>query len=71
MKKYLIRDWADNIMFYAKEFDSFEEGWGFLYETMPEPDEDSPEWIDGWYDDVFVIEKGYHVTGKKEESNAY
>jgi hypothetical protein len=67
MSKYLIRDWMNNILFNGIEFNSFEEGWEFLYDTMPEPPEASPDWVDGWYDDVFVIEKGYTVTGRKEE----
>lgn len=71
MKKYLIRDWANNILFDAKEFDSFEEGWDFIYEIMPEPHEDAFDWTDGWYDDVFVIEKGYNVNGNKENENAF
>lgn len=68
MSKYVIRDWMNNIMFDGIEFDSFEDGWGFIYETMPEPEENSPDWVDGWYDDVFVVEKGYTVTGKEEVS---
>jgi len=71
MSKYIIRDWMNNIMFGGIEFNSFEEGWGYIYVTMPEPDEDSPEWVDGWYDDVFVIEKGYNVTGTKVVENYY
>jgi len=69
MSKYLIRDWMNNILYDGIEFDSFEEGWDYIYTTMPEPDEASPDWVDSWYDDVFVIEKGYAVTGRKEEKN--
>ena len=65
--KYIIRDWMNNILFDGKEFDSFEEGWGHIHEVDPQPDESDPNWVDGWYDDYFVIEKGYSVTGKKEK----
>ena len=33
-KKYEIIDWASNEMFGGKQFDSFEEAWGFLYEKF-------------------------------------
>lgn len=38
--KYIIRDWANNICFHGKEFDSFEEGWEFIWETFPDGEED-------------------------------
>ena len=66
-KKFIIRDWMNNILFDGIEFDSFEEGWDWLYTNYPEPDESSPDWVNGWNDDWFVIEKGYSVTGRKEE----
>jgi len=66
-KKFIIRDWMNNILFDGIEFDSFEEGWDWLYTNYPEPDESSPDWVDGWNDDWFVIEKGYSVTGNKEK----
>ena len=67
MAKYIIRDWMNNILFDGIEFDSFEEGWDYIYVTDPMPEEESPDWVDGWYDDYYVIEKGYSVTGNKEE----
>jgi hypothetical protein len=45
---YEIRDWADNLLFGGKCFESFEDAWGYIYETVP--DEDSA------YDDYFVVE---------------
>ena len=67
--KYIIKDWAGNVLDYTgvfklpefavpMEFDDFEDAWGFLYETFPNVDED------GTFDDYFVEEK---VTNKKRE----
>jgi hypothetical protein len=30
--QYIIQDWAGNICFDGKSFDSFDDAWGFLYE---------------------------------------
>lgn len=54
---WIIKDWTGRVLFGGKEFDSFDEGWDFIWETDPEPDENSPDWVDGWYDDYFVEEK--------------
>lgn len=45
--KFIIQDWAGNHMFPDKVFDSFEDGWGFLYEQFPEDG--------GTLDDIFVV----------------
>lgn len=45
MSKYIIKDWANNIMFNGKQFDDFEDAWGFIYENIP--DEES-------YQDIYV-----------------
>lgn len=29
--KYIIKDWAGNTCFQGREFDTFEDAWGFLY----------------------------------------
>jgi hypothetical protein len=34
--KYIIKDWAGNICFKGKQFPSFEDAWGFLYELYDE-----------------------------------
>lgn len=47
--KYIIKDWADNLMFGGREFKTFEDGWEYIYVNIP--DEDNA------YDDVFVVEK--------------
>lgn len=43
--KFIIQDWMGNRMFPKKSFDSFEEGWEFIYENVE--DEES-------YEDIFV-----------------
>ena len=50
--KYIIKDWIDNTCFNGKEFESFEDGWGFLYELYPNGDDDRT------FDDYFVVVKG-------------
>lgn len=34
MKKYIIKDWAGNHLFKNYRFDSFEEGWNFIYKNV-------------------------------------
>lgn len=43
---FIIKDWMGNILFGGKEFKSFEDGWGYIYENVA--DEDNA------YDDYFV-----------------
>lgn len=45
-----IRDWANNLLFNGKTFDTFEDGWDFLYEKFP-------DYQDGDFDDYYVLEK--------------
>jgi hypothetical protein len=52
MTKFIIQDWAGNHLFKDKEFNSFEEGWEFIYENVQEETED-----DGTYEDLYVIKK--------------
>lgn len=57
--KFIIRDWADNVCFGGKEFDSFEDAWDYIYVADPNPlDESSPEYDEHWFDDYYVEEKG-------------
>lgn len=30
--KFIIKDWADNIKFNGREFDTFEDAWSHIYE---------------------------------------
>jgi len=54
MSKWIIKDWMSNVLWNGKTFDSFEEGWEWIYAQNPEPEEGSPDWVDGWYDDYYV-----------------
>lgn len=54
--EYIIKDWTGRVLFDGKTFPSFEDGWGFIYETNPEPEQNSPDWVDGWFDDYYVEE---------------
>lgn len=47
MKQFIIKDWADNILFNGKTFEDFEDAWGYIYETFPEEDD---------FEDYFVYE---------------
>lgn len=53
---WIIKDWTGKICFGGKEFDCFDDGWAHIYENDPEPEPDSPRWMDGWYDDYYVEE---------------
>lgn len=60
--KYAIFPWItwnnksrlEQALFNGVRFDSFEAGWDYIYAANPEPEETSPEWQTGWYDDYFV-----------------
>ena len=62
LKKWGIFPWitwsnktrAEQMLFDGVSFDTYEEGWAFIYETDPEPEETSPDWRSGWYDDYYV-----------------
>jgi hypothetical protein len=32
MSKYIIKDWADNACFQGRQFDNFDDAWGYIYE---------------------------------------
>lgn len=49
---YIIQDWMGNTLFGGKTFESFEDGWGFIYETDSNLEED-----DHYYDDYFIEEE--------------
>jgi hypothetical protein len=42
-QKFIIVDWADNHCFTNKKFDSYEDGWDFLYSKFPVIDGDDRE----------------------------
>ena len=52
MNKWIVQDWAGNVLFGGKEFDSFEDGWGYVREVDPITDEDERA-----HDDYYVVRK--------------
>jgi hypothetical protein len=42
-EKYIIKDWANNHCFSDKIFNSYEDGWDFLYSKFPVIDGDDRE----------------------------
>ena len=48
-EKWIIMDWAYNWLFPRQEFESFEDGWDWIYENIE--DEDNA------YADLFVVSK--------------
>jgi hypothetical protein len=59
---FIIKDWCGNILNYkgrfdspsfavAIEFESFDEGWDYLYQMFPDGDQDRT------FDDLFVVKK--------------
>ena len=57
-KKFIIEDWAGNRLFPRKTFNSFEDGWDFIYANIKEESED-----DGTYDDYYVVEAKVDADG--------
>lgn len=45
---FIIKDWAGNICFADKYFETFEDAWDFLYETFPDENVN--------FDDYVVVE---------------
>lgn len=36
--KFIIQDWAGNVLLKGKQFDSFDDAWGYIYYAFPEDD---------------------------------
>lgn len=49
MGKYIIKDWAGNHLFKDEEFDSYEDGWDFLYNAFPYVDDDDDRTLEEYY----------------------
>lgn len=49
MDKFIIIDWANNHCYPQMEFDTFEDGWDWIYANVED--------IDSSYDDLYVIDK--------------
>ena len=52
--KWFIQDWAGNVMWNGKTFDSFEEGWEFIYTNAPIPDGLSEHDQEQWFGEFYV-----------------
>ena len=37
--KYIIKDWMNNTCFHGKEFSSFDDAWGFIYNFHDDDEE--------------------------------
>jgi hypothetical protein len=48
MKNFIIIDWANNLMFDGIDFETFQDGWDYIYENVED---------DEMYEDLFVVEK--------------
>jgi hypothetical protein len=44
---YILIDWCGNHLHPDREFDSFEDGWGFIRETYTDENDS--------YDDLFIV----------------
>ena len=55
---YIIKDWAGNHLFRDKAFDSFEEGWEFIYTNVDNSEyEQSQNEDDNVYQEYYVVEE--------------
>lgn len=55
--KYIIKDWADNHLFQDEVFDSYEEGWEFIYENVDNSVYDETlDDDDSVYQEYYVVE---------------
>lgn len=63
MDTFIIIDWAGNHLFKDKEFETFEEGWEYIYENVNNSkyDETGNE-DDNEYQEYYVIKKSEHFN---------
>lgn len=63
MEKFIITDWAGNHLFKDKEFETFEEGWEYIYENVDNSkyDETGDE-DDNEYQEYYVITKSEYFN---------
>lgn len=52
--KFRIEDWTGKVCFAGKTFDTFDDGWSFIYEHDPVPEDASPNDKEHWFDDYYV-----------------
>lgn len=55
MKKYIVRDWAGNILDFYGEFETFEDAWASIYDNFRDLDEKE---FDDQMGEFFVEQKG-------------
>lgn len=63
MDKFIITDWAGNHLFKDKEFETFEEGWEYIYENVDNSkyDETGNE-DDNEYQEYYVVTKSEYFN---------
>ena len=54
MTKWVILDWTGQLCFGGKTFDTFDDGWAYIWEHDPEPEPNTSVWKSGWFDDYYV-----------------
>lgn len=59
MTKFVIQDWAGNMLFDGKTFESFEDGWEFIYNQFPDEEDLS---------DYYVLGEEYYSYYRGEKS---
>lgn len=52
---FQIQDWAGNVLFDGKTFDTFDDGWAHIYKEIPDSMSDTHE-DQSFYDDYYVVE---------------
>lgn len=57
--KYIITDWAGNVCFHGKQFDDFEDAWGFIREFH---DDDEEMWQE--YEVISLSEVNISYIGR-------
>ncbi len=68
--RYIIQDWAGNLLFNGREFKTFEDGWECVYEyvrTIAKDDEDYESWLGEYY----VLCKECETTNTKDKTCLY
>ena len=56
-KKFIIQDWAGNRMFPTETFETFEDGWEYIYENVDNSKYDETENDnDNVFQDIYVLE---------------
>lgn len=63
MDKFIITDWVGNHLFKDKEFETFEEGWEYIYENIDNSkyDETGNE-DDNEYQEYYVVTKSEYFN---------